>query len=89
MLTIGTRWSTPCFICAGDGREARGLLLSFDWLLARARVGPVKAVVADGVMVKQMGGKEDRAVELVESMPRNAQRALVKGGWTHLATACG
>jgi WD40 repeat protein len=70
---------------AGMGEEARELLLSFDWLLARTRVGPAKAVLADGVMVKRAAVEGDWAVELVESMLRSAQGALVKGGWTHLA----
>ena len=41
---------------AGMVAEAK-VLLSFDWLLARARVA-AKAVLADGVMVKRAVGKE-------------------------------
>jgi hypothetical protein len=62
-------------LCAGGlTKQARDLMFVFDWLLARARLGPPHALVLDGNRVARE--HQDRAFELLHSALRLMQSGL-------------
>ena len=62
-------------LCAGGlSKHARDLMFVFDWLLARATLGPPHALVQDGNRVGR--GHKDRAFELLHSALRLMQPGL-------------
>ena len=84
-VSYAFKYGVTHMCAAGNVAAARALLMNFDWLIMRARLGQWKGVCDDARSVLECSKSDDRAMEMLASAVYLAQPALAKEeGWMEL-----